>query len=247
MGEPEVYNREDFIQQMAIDCVIFGYEKTDLKVLIPKLDFAGDFWTLPGGFIGKEEGIDQAALRILENRTGIREIYLEQFKTYGDANRTNKIFFDKFYQLNQEKLSQEGFHEEDLKWLTERSVSIAYYALVDIRKVKPVKSSFDQSVQWYSIKTLPPMIMDHRQMVMDAREVLRIYLDRKLIAFNLLPETFTMRELQKLYEAVHDRAFPNNNFQKKMLGLNILERLGKKFTGAKNKAPYLYRFSNSNS
>lgn len=84
--------------------------------------------------------------------------------------------------------------------------------------------------------------MDHNEMVDAALETLRQNLDQKLIGFNLLPETFTMREVQELYEAVYDKPFARNNFQKKMLDLNVLERLEKKFTGAQNKAPYLYRF-----
>jgi hypothetical protein len=86
------------------------------------------------------------------------------------------------------------------------------------------------------------MIMDHNYIVKEALETLRLNLDQKLIAFNLLPETFTMKEVQELYEAIFDKPFARNNFQKKILDLNVLERLEKKFTGAANKAPYLYRF-----
>ena len=88
------------------------------------------------------------------------------------------------------------------------------------------------------------MIMDHHDMVKCALETLQLNLDQKLIAFNLLPETFTMREVQELYESIFNRAFSRNNFQKKILDLDVLERLEKKFTGAANKAPFLYRFRN---
>jgi hypothetical protein len=84
--------------------------------------------------------------------------------------------------------------------------------------------------------------MDHNLMVEKALETLRLHIDQKLLAFNLLPETFTMKEVQELYEAIFDKPFARNNFQKKILDLNVLERLEKKFTGAANKAPYLYRF-----
>lgn len=241
----EANNFNNFIQQVSIDCVIFGYEKTNLKVLLPKLDFTGDFWTLPGGFIHQEEGIDEAALRILETRTGIDKVYLEQFKVYGDATRINRMIHEKLLSLNQEKLLQMGFDRETLNWFSRRFLSIGYYALVDIRSVKPQKSIYDESIGWYDIEALPDLIMDHNEMITDALETLRFHLDRKLIAFNLLPETFTMRQLRELYEAVYDRPFRNNNFQKKMLSLDILERLGKKYTGAKNKAPYLYRFKSA--
>ena len=129
-----------------------------------------------------------------------------------------------------------------LRWFSKRFVSIGYYALVDINKVSLRKGEFDNSVEWYDIENLPVMIMDHNEMVNFALEKLREKLDEKLIGFNLLPETFTMRELQELYEVVYDRPFPRNNFQKKMLDLNVLERLEKVYTGAANKAPFLYRF-----
>lgn len=238
----ESYNIKNLIPQVSIDCVVFGYEKANLKVLLSKLDFTADFWTLSGGFINQEESIDEAALRILENRTGLHKIYLEQFKVYGETDRTDNRFYEKIFSLNQDKLKEQQWDLQFLKWMNKRFLSIGYYALVDIQKVDLRKSVVDESIDWYDVKNLPELIFDHGQMVKDALEVLRFQLDQKLIAFNLLPETFTMKQLQKLYEAVHDRPFPNNNFQKKILSLDILERLGKKYTGAKNKAPYLYRF-----
>ena len=233
---------QDFIQQLSIDCVIFGYQEKELKVLVPKLDFRGDFWALPSGFIFQDEGIDQAARRILEGRTGIRDIYLEQFRVFGDTGRTNIPFMERMIALNEEKLGEKRFNKKEYEWITRRFVSIGYYALVDINKVLPQKAEIDTSIDWYNIKNLPAMIMDHNAIVEKALEALRVNIDQKLVGFNLLPETFTMREVQELYEAIFDRPFARNNFQKKILDLNVLVRLEKKFTGAANKAPYLYRF-----
>ena len=235
-------SEQDYIQQLSIDCVIFGYQEKQLKVLVPKMDFRGDFWALPGGFIKQEESIDQAARRILEDRTGIRDIYLDQFSVFGNAERSNVEFLDRLIQLNADKLGERWFNRKELEWFTRRFVSIGYYALVDINKVIPRRNDIDESIEWYPIKQLPTMIMDHNDMVAQALETLRLNLDQKLIGFNLLPETFTMKELQELYEAIFDKPLARNNFQKKMLDLNVLERLEKKFTGAANKAPYLYRF-----
>jgi ADP-ribose pyrophosphatase YjhB (NUDIX family) len=243
----EKYNIDNLIPQLSIDCVVFGYEKADLKVLLPKLNLSGDHWALPGGFINQEESIDEAALRILEIRTGINKIYLEQFRVYGEIKRNTDNFNKNLLSKNQEELDKHNWDAKFLHWLNKRFISIGYYALVDIRNVEPKKSLVDQSIDWYDIKNLPTLIFDHEQMVKDALETLRFQLDRKLIGFNLLPETFTMKQLQKLYEAVYDRPFRNNNFQKKMLSLDILERLGKQYTGAKNKAPYLYRFKSPDS
>jgi ADP-ribose pyrophosphatase YjhB (NUDIX family) len=231
--------KENHIQQLSIDCVIFGYRDRDLHVLVPKLNFPGAFFAIPGGFILQDEGIDTAARRILEGRTGIKEIYLEQFRVFGNPDRSSGPFMEK---LVREHLRQTGQDFSEAEWLIKRFVSIGYYALVDIHKVKPVRSEVDVSVDWYPVKELPTMIFDHGEIVMEALKALRQNLDQKLIGFNLLSEKFTMRELRELYEAVYDRPFTRSNFQKKMLDLNVLERLEKKFTGASNKAPYLYRF-----
>lgn len=237
-----MYNEEHYINQLSIDCVIFGYQQKQLKVLVPKLDFKGNFWTLPGGFILQEEGIDQAAQRILEKRTGIKDIYLEQYRVFGDIPRNNHDAMDEMRLLNKEKFADFKMKSKFLKWLSQRFISIGYYALVDINKVVPKLMDIDQSIDWYDINDLPQMIMDHREQVRKALDALRLNLDNKLLGFNLLPEKFTMKELQQLYETVYDKPFRRNNFQKKMLDLGVLERLDKKFTGAANKAPFLYRF-----
>ncbi|MEZ0540023.1 NUDIX hydrolase [Fibrella arboris] len=236
---------EQYIQQLSIDCVIFGYQQKQLKVLIPKLDFRGDFWALPSGYIRQEEGIDEAARRILEERTGIKDVYLDQFRTFGAAERSNRQIMDRLVLLNENRLIEKGINRKELEWITRRFVSVGYYALVDINKVVPQASAIDEYIEWYPIHQLPSLIMDHTQMVAQALDTLRLQLDQHLIAFNLLPETFTMKELQELYEAIFEKPFARNNFQKKMLDLNVLERLEKKFTGAANKAPFLYRWQRS--
>ncbi|WP_409012438.1 NUDIX hydrolase [Dyadobacter sp. 50-39] len=237
-------SEKDYIQQLSIDCVIFGYRDSQLSVLVPKLNFRGDFWALPSGFIYQNEGIDEAARRILEDRTGIKDIYLEQFRVFGDAPRSNIRFLERLIELNGDTLGDKRFDRKEFDWITRRFVSIGYYALVDLNKVVPRKTELDESIDWYPVRALPPMIMDHHDMVKCALETLQLNLDQKLIAFNLLPETFTMREVQELYESIFNRAFSRNNFQKKILDLDVLERLEKKFTGAANKAPFLYRFRN---
>ncbi len=235
-------SEQGYLQQLSIDCVIFGYQDNQLKVLIPKLNFRGDFWALPAGFILQDEGIDQAARRILEERTGIRDIYLEQFRVFGEARRSSIEFLERMIRLNKAELGEKQFNRKEFDWITRRFVSIGYYALVNINKVVPKKNDIDESIAWYPVKQLPTMIMDHNAMVAQALDTLRLNLDQKLIAFNLLPDTFTMKEVQELYEAIFDKPLARNNFQKKILDLNVLERLEKKFTGAANKAPYLYRW-----
>jgi 8-oxo-dGTP diphosphatase len=221
-------SEQNYINQLSIDCVIFGYQDMQLKVLVPKLDFEGDFWALPAGFVYQDEDIDAAAERIL------------QFRVFGKAGRSNINFPNKLIELNPGKL-KEIETKKDFDWVTKRFISIGYYALVDINKVIPHKSGLDQSINWYNINELPAMIMDHNTIVAEALHTLRIHLDEKLSGFNLLSDTFTMKEVQQLYETIFDKPFVRTNFQKKILELNVLERLEKKFTGAANKAPYLYR------
>ncbi len=238
----KLFDEENFINQLSIDCVIFGYKERELKVLVPKINLSKDLWALPGGFIQQDESIDEAAQRILQERTGLIDIFLEQYRVFGQTERKNKEVFEEFSSIKTELIEQLPFDENDINWLSKRFVSIGYYALVDINKVNPQTGNFDESIDWYNIKDLPKMIMDHNEMVTYALETLRQNLDNKLIGFNLLPETFTMKEVQELYEAIYDKPFARNNFQKKILDMNVLERLEKKFTGAANKAPYLYRF-----
>ena len=229
---------EQYIANLSIDCVIFGYEDGQLKVLLAKLKYGKNLYNLPGGHILKTESVDDAAIRLLQERTQLKNIHLNQFKVFGDANR---IVNTQYKKLIHQELSNK-YSKKEADWILDRFVCVGYYALVDIAKVKPIVGELDHSLEWISIHDIPKMIHDHKEILEEALKALRQQFDQELIAFNLLPKTFTMKDLKSLYEAVYEKDFPMNNFQKKMLDLNVLERLEKKFTGAQNKAPYLYRF-----
>ena len=236
---------KNYISQIAIDCVIFGYQEQQLKVLVSKLNFKGDFYTLPSGFIQQDEDIDLAAKRILEERTGIHDIYLEQFKVFGKANKNSKEFIDKLITLNYYDEAIEKTNSAEYEWFTKRFISVGYYALVNIPDVKPQLTEMDESLQWYGIHEIPEMIMDYDEIYSEALKSLQNDIDQKQNAFNLLPEKFTMKEVQEIYETILEKTFIRTNFQKKILELNVLERLEKKYTGAKNKAPFLYKLKSS--
>ncbi|TDB68892.1 NUDIX hydrolase [Arundinibacter roseus] len=237
-----LFNNQTYIPQLAIDCVIVGYQERTLKILVSKLNFKGNFYALPGGFILQKEGIDEAAHRILEERTGMSNIFLAHFKNFGQANRTNREFLEEVIELNQEHfIGEMTLSKADFEWLTNRFVSLGYYALVDINKVTPKKTALDESMEWYNVHELPVLMMDHAEMINKALESLRLNLNTNSIVLNLLPESFTMKEVQDLYETIFEETYARNNFQKKILDLKVLERLEKKYTGASNKAPYLYR------
>ena len=124
----------------------------------------------------------------------------------------------------------------------DRFFSIAYYALINYNDVNPQPDQLSDSIDWYTINELPPLMLDHEQIVARALKTLKENLDRKLESFNLLPERFTMKELQKVYEAILGEKLRRTTFQRKMLSLGILERQEKRFSGKAHKAPYLYRF-----
>lgn len=236
------FSIEKYIPHLSIDCVIFGFKEKQLKVLVSKLKFGKEVWSLPGGYIMHTEGIDKAATRILKERTGLKNIYLEQFRVFGNENRITKHKFRNVMKKALQQYNEQRFDAEAINFMTSRFVCIGYYALLDINKVNPQKGAFDECLEWRTIPDIPAMTYDHNEILTQALVALRKNLDEQLIGFNLLPTTFTMKELQELYEAVYEKPFAINNFQKKMLDLDVLERLEKKFTGAQNKAPYLYRF-----
>lgn len=225
---------EMYIPQLSVDCVIFGFHDHQLKVLLLK-PRKYDFWTLPGGLVAQTEGVDEAAQRVLRERTSLTDIYLEQFRVFGDAGRATIETMTKFLENNDMDVA-------DFNWLLKRYVSVGYYALVDFSVIKPVTDRFSEMYEWCDVRQLPEMGFDHREIAEKALETLQLMLDHKLVGFNLLSETFTMNELQSLYETILNTTFRRNNFQRKMLNLGILDRVEKLYTGAANKAPYLYKF-----
>jgi len=231
-------NTEEYLANLSIDCVIFGYEHGELKVLLGKLSFGNELYNLPGGHIRKTESVDHAAARLLKERTQLKDLFLKQFKVFGNEKRIlNSPYRDVMITHLQKKYSK-----TEIDWITSRFVCVGYYALVDIAQVEVITGAIEEQFEWKSIHDIPELVYDHREILEEALIALRNNFDQHLNANNLLPETFTMKELQQVYETVFEKSFPMNNFQKKMLDLGVLERLEKKYTGSQHKAPYLYRF-----
>lgn len=223
-----------FLPSVSIDCVIFGFHDRQLKVLLVRFRNTG-FWALPGGYIRLEEDMDEAAARILEERTSVKNIYLEQFFTFGQSGRVNN-------EVQRQIVESTGRRFDPEHWTTHRFVSVGYYALVDFLEVIPTPDSSSEECCWYGLHEMPALVFDHTYIVNKALAILPNRLSGNLISSNLLPETFTMQELQSLYETILGKKLVRANFQRKMLGLGILERVEKKFSGRAHKAPYLYRF-----
>lgn len=227
-------NKPKLLPSVSIDCVILGYHNNLLKVLLLKYKNT-NFYALPGGFINMEEDLEDAAQRVLEERTGLRDIYLEQFHVFGGINRRNDA-------THKAIMEGSGINMRPEHFLLNRFISIGYYALIDFSKANPMPDNLSDSCDWYDLDKMPSLMFDHNHIFQKALETLRSALDEKLVGFTLLPKTFTMNELQHLYETILGEKLVRSNFQRKMLGLGILERIEKKMTGAANKAPYLYRF-----
>ena len=228
---------EGYLPGLAIDTVIFGFHDDQLKVLLLSYKNSG-FYALPGGFIHNYEDVNEAAERILYERTGLHNIFLNQFYVFGDKSRHDIAPLKKI-------ISAKGTVLSDEHWLLKRFVSIGYYALVDYKKAIPTPDSISDSCDWHSIKELPVLMQDHRDIIEKGLATLRDNLDQKLIGFNLLSEEFTMNELQRIYETVLDKEIIRASFQRKILSLGILELTAKKVTGNAHKAPYLYKFINN--
>lgn len=216
---------ESCLPHISIDCVVFGFYEAALKVLLTKLK-GQDKWGLPGGYVEKEEDIDTGAHRILKARTGVTEIYLEQFKVFGKLQRSEPAL---------------EFLPEGL-WFKQRFISIGYYALVNYKSIVPQVDEVSDGCEWKAVSDLPSLMMDHSQILQTALNTLRQQLNYKPIGYNLLPAEFTMPELQKLYETLLARTLNRGNFQRKMLAYDILIKHDKLKKVGAHRSPILYSF-----
>ncbi len=224
----------DHLPHVAYDAVIFGFSGSQLKILLLEYHNTGLF-ALPGGFVSRGEDLDLSVSRGVQARTGLDKLFLEQFYTFGDVGRASPGHMKRILEAN-------GYVVEQGHWLLDRFISIAYYALINYDDVKPEPDSLSDSINWYAVGELPQLMMDHTKIVDVALRSLRLHLDTHLAGRNLLPRKFTMRQLQQVYEVILGEKLRRTTFQRKILGLDILERHEKQFTGKPHKAPYLYSF-----
>lgn len=219
---------------LSLDCVIFGFHDSQMKVLLLKMKYT-ERWALPGGFVLKEESLADAAYRVLKDRTGLENIFLNQFHVFGDPKRAEGNFNEKLAEITPLGKSAKAF-------FSQRFITVGYYALVDFSNVVPRPDEVSDDCDWWNLHEVPPLIIDHPKILDKALETLRLQLNYQPIGYNLLPEKFTMPELQKLYETILGKPLDRRNFQRKMLGYNILKRLNETRKGGAHKAPYLYSF-----
>lgn len=225
------HGSELFLPHLSIDLIIIGYEGNKLKCLLLKI---GDKWLLPGGYIGREESVTDAAARILKERTGLENQLLKFLAVFGDSQR-------RFPEESTAMLEKLGLEWNANSWLNARFISLAYYSLVDISKTFPEVHFVDEDFGWFDADALPDMWMDHAAMAREARNRLKEDLKHEEITFRLLPEQFTMPELHQLHETILQTRLDRSRFQKKMLGSGLFERLPKRRQETPGSNPYQYR------
>ena len=201
---------------VSVDCIIFGFDKGSLKLLLLKRNFepAKGSWSLMGGFVQDGESVDDAAKRVLAELTGLENVYMEQVGTFGEVDRDPG----------------------------ERVISVAYYALININEYD--RNLVQQhNAHWAEINEIPPLVFDHPQMVKQARIMLQKKASSEPIGFNLLPSLFTLFQLQSLYEAIYGEPLDKRNFRKRVADLNYIEKTDKiDKTGSKRGAA-LYKYN----
>lgn len=201
---------------LTVDCVVFGLDDKELKVMLIQralAPFEGK-WALPGGFVRTDETLDEAAQRELEEETGLRNVFLEQLYTFGAITRDPR----------------------------ERVVSVAYYALVNLRD-HPVQASSDaRDAGWFGVHDVPSLAFDHADILHMALDRLRGKLRYQPVGFELLPKKFTLSELQHLYELVLERDLDKRNFRKRVLAMDLLIETDEVQQDVSHRAARLYRF-----
>jgi 8-oxo-dGTP diphosphatase len=202
---------------VAVDCIIFGYDiaEKQIKLLMIKRSFqpSKGKWSLAGGFMNEEESLDEAASRILFNLTGLKNVFMEQSFTYGAPGRDPGA----------------------------RVISTTYFSLIKIQDIDNKLKELN-GAHWRSISNLPDLIFDHHNMVMKSLEELKSQIKVKPVGFELLPDKFTLVQLQDLYEAIYQRKIDKRNFRKKILSMNLLHKFDEKEKITSRKGAFYYQF-----
>lgn len=219
-GQQMSHILKEIIKNISIDCVIFGFEKQCLEVLLVKraINPSKGQWALPGGFIKKSELIEHATERILYETTGVKGIYLEEV-----------AIFDKVH-----------------RYPTWRVFTIAHFALVSPEFYSLTPGVDTTAVKWFKLNELPRLPFDHKDIIELSLSKLRTRVMYRPIGFELLPEKFTLPQLQKLYEVILGKKLDKRNFRKKLLNMNLLKKLKEKEEGNKTRAAHLYKFDKNN-
>lgn len=217
MGEDKLHKYYPHTEKIlvAVNCIVFGFEAGQLKLLLLKrnIEPASGKWAIPGGFVNVDESLITAARRILNDLTGLEDLYMEQLHAYGDVDRDPGA----------------------------RVISVAFYALIKVNEYTH-QSVEEHDAHLIQFSVIPDLIFDHNEMMDNALQHLRNKARHQPIGFQLLPEKFTLPELQKLYEALYQKELDKRNFRKKILSMGFLDKLDDKDKSSRRGAFY-YRFN----
>lgn len=223
--------QEHFLPNLSIDHVIIGYENGQLKCLLLQI---GEKWLLPGGYIKRDESVENAALRILKERTSLENPFMKFLSVIGGADR-------KFTEQWKDLLPKINIDWNKNYWINDRFVTLVYYSLVDIERVTLQVGKGLESIDWFSFDELPQMWLDHSSIAMTAREQLKNDIKKEIIAYRLLPIEFTMPELHQIYQIILEEEIDRSRFQKNMLASGVFERLPQRQNESRGRNPYLYQ------
>ncbi|TAH26825.1 MAG: NUDIX domain-containing protein [Cytophagales bacterium] len=216
MTNPQIpyHNETKFL--LAVDCIVLGFDGVKLFALLVKRKFKPmqNKWSLMGGFLKEDENLNEAASRIIDDLTGLKDLYLEQLNTYSDIYRDT----------------------------ASRVVSVAYFALLNTKNF-PLPISKEYLSEWFEIGNVPKLIFDHNHMLEDTIKSIREKILKYPIAFSLLPEKFSMSQLQNLYEAILEQSLDKRNFRKQIISSNIISKTIYKEKTSSKKGAYLYSFN----
>lgn len=231
------YTQDNIHPGFSIDCVVLSFHKKKLRILLNKFDIS-KYWQLPGGFMFKDENSDEAASRILTSRTGLIDIYLNQFYLFSDPNRTK---IEQNTEYLEEDVNKGRSAEITDNWFLQRFISLGYYAFVKYDDVQLISTRQD-TAKWFSVDNLPALYSDHENIIKTALNTIRTLLPVTPVGYELLPEKFTMSELRKIYEIILDKPLDRRNFQRKVMSSGAIMQLQETKDSSPYNPPILYSF-----
>lgn len=227
----------EYLRNVSVDNVIFGYHEKELKVLLQQ-PFANEKWTVAGGYIRKTESLEEAAKRIAYWRTGLKGLFLQQFRSFGNPQRSvdNGFTPKQISALTSLNIPADA-------WIFDYFVSIAFYTLTEFSKVEVKKSEAEADCAWWPVTDLPPMMFDHELIIKEALKAMRLHIAHFPIGYELLEEKFTLPEIHSLYETILGKSLDDRNFAKKLMATGIIIKLNETKKIGAHRSPFLYRFN----
>jgi len=227
----------DYLSSLAVDNVIFGYHEKELKVLLLRNPNFSP-WMLAGGYIKKTESAEDAATRVAKERTGLDNLFLQQFKVFSNPGRNLDPH------VTPEILSKlAGKTIDENHWMFAPIISVAFYTLTEFSKVATDTSYMGEESKWWDVNHLPDLFQDHKQIITEALKALRLHIYHYPIGFELLPEKFTLPEIYNLYQTILGKQIDDRNFTRKLTSLGIITKLNEVKGETGHRPPNLYTFN----